>query len=279
MKRIVYLAAVVVTVIATGCTFGNSTGGDSADSTLAVVKSVPVGLSVKEAQKAYRVNMDGEEWYLTLSAVAQWPESVGEHDITVLQDSLVRAAFGHPGDITAAIAAYVNDVKAQGIDETPTEVDFNVVTDSMAEVRSMYAEMDMRLVGLTERLITYSVSTESYMGGPHPYGATRFMTYDLATQRVITPELLFTHPDSPELLNVIRENMAAQMGVTTELLNSMLINDLYVTDNVSIVDGALQFHYNQYDVLPYSDGEINVMVQPFEVSSMLTEAAAELLDE
>ena len=45
-----------------------------------------------------------------------------------------------------------------------------------------------------------------------------------------------------------------------------------------IANNTLYFHYNPYDIAPYSSGMIDVAVYPYEVSSMLKPEVSSLFD-
>ena len=70
------------------------------------------------------------------------------------------------------------------------------------------------------------------------------------------------------------------MAVSVKELDSeLLVKPLPVSKDVYVLNGMLVFHYNPYDILPYSYGTIDVDVAPYQVRDYLTPEAYRMLVE
>lgn len=217
--------------------------------------------------------------YLTVSTSVQWPEELGKYKIDALRDTIISLTFGENAadDIRKAVAGSVTDMSSfEHLGKvTPVES----VPDS-AGMFAYYSNRLVQLVECTQETVTYSVSISEYMGGAHPNTTTTFFTYILESGKILTPELLFTGDWKKIVEPVLMQSIASTLGMSVEeTKGALLASPDDVVPDVYISNGIIVFHYNPYDILPYSAGAIDAPVSPYEVASVLTPEARKLLME
>lgn len=216
--------------------------------------------------------------YLTLTASILWPQKVSGQDIRPLQDSILSAAFpaSESSDPRRAIREYVTDVAAYELGKMEKIEKVKKVSD---KVNSYFSKIIGRLLEVNEQTCTYLLSFSEYLGGAHPNYASVVMSYDFTTGTCIDYNYLFKPGAETELQPLIMQSLAESRGMTVEELGRDLIDSLPVTPDVYVLNGMLVFHYNPYEILPFSFGTIDVDVTPYQVKDYLTPEAYELLIE
>lgn len=274
-------AVVALAMAFAGCN-NRQVAGDADASQDGGVKSFPVSMSIKSAQQCYRIadTLNQCEVYLTLSTSAQWPEKLGDYDLSVLHDSIVARMYDKKaGDksIDKLMTAYVIDAAAYELGTEITAIDS--VPSESAYNNEYYSQCDLSMLEVNEGMATFDVSMEQYMGGAHPMWASWPFTYDLKAGRIVTVAYLFRPGYESRLIDELKQTVAAQLNLTVpQLESSMFTPEMPVSDIVFIRDGQIVFHYNPYDILPYSYGAIDAAISPYGIRDILTPAAQKLLD-
>lgn len=276
MKRI-YLPLIggIAAMMAVSCV-GNS--GES--SSTADVRDFDVNLTVKSAEKYYETVIDGNNVYVDVSTSVQWPEKLGNYDITPLQDTIMHYAFPPEtvtaGNINKTIAAYTADTSFLGADTKCVTVDS---LPGGADAAPFFYDVTATLIEVNEQMVTYQVSTFTYTGGAHPYNASRPFTFDLARGRVLTAENMFISGTENEVLSIVQNGLARQLGIDPSQLENagVFISQFTTPGQPYINNDVIVFHFNPYDIAPYSMGNIDVAVYPYELNEYLTPEVKELL--
>lgn len=274
ITRMVAAAAITAgCCVVSGCCNGacpSDAGGKDAISQLVVEETL------LSASKSYKVNVEGMDAWLTFTTSVDWPEKIGDCELATLRDTLLQRMYKvQPGtDVRKAMRGFINDRGVFGRSATFTEVDSVPATPESYEVTCTG-----KLLSLSERMVTYQVYSESYMGGAHPMHATYPFTYDLVNGEVVSLRNLFKPGSDPAVLALIKEQLATQEGVAVDKLGEagILVDRLNVSPLVYLRQGEVVFHYVPYSVAPYSKGEIDVAVPSFQLRDYLTGQAAELL--
>lgn len=96
--------------------------GNSSDVAGREIDSMLINATLISAERAYAFVLDGEQYWLTIDATAEWPRRIGNNNLAALQDTLVAAAFPmHSGQtVEKAITAYLSDTT--GIINAPAEI-------------------------------------------------------------------------------------------------------------------------------------------------------------
>ncbi len=280
MKSLVLLAsgAILVAAVATGC-------GDAKKKSVGDVEvtSFPVREVILSADKNFRIVLDGDTSYLDQYASIHWPEAFGESDIAPLRDSLMRYCFGDsvfssPED---AIRHFVNDTTVFGESNGTVRL---MPVDSLPApsdgVRCYFNNVTASVVEYDESMVTYQVTTSVYLGGAHPMTTVHPFTYDLAEGRVLDVGNMFTAQGRDSIMPVIINALARQLDVPVSGLDraGIFSSQLTYPGQPYINNNVLYFHYNPYDIAPYSSGMIDVAVYPYEVERFLAPGVINLFD-
>lgn len=240
------------------------------------ISEFAVDQTIKSAEKNYLAVFGEDSAYYQKSTVIHWPDRIGQADLTALRDTLMSYCYGvKTGDLNPAIKAYLADtLSVAGLNPTPIDS----VPDDAAEGRVWYDYTSANVLEINSDYATYEVTQSSYLGGAHPMTVTRPFTYDLAGGRVLAADDLFVPGSTDALLTVIRETLAQQYNIRPSQLAMAGIN---VEDNIGtpyLMGGAVVFHYNPYEIAPYSLGSIDATVYPWALEGLLTPEAKTLLD-
>ncbi|MDE6557389.1 MAG: RsiV family protein [Duncaniella sp.] len=260
-----------------------SCGGHSDKSQESVdIKSFAYNQVLKSASRNYLLVIDGQPHYLNIGAVIEWPEKIGHHDISQLQDSLASYTFGDsiystPDD---AIRNFIDGVK--DLKDYFGEIDEISVVDSIpSDEPAFILKTEASMVDISRDYVTYKVSNSQYLGGAHGEVASLPFTFDLVNGKVMTPDSYFVEGDSVKsaVIDIVKESLAYQYGYTPQQLQKA---GIFQYDNAGIgypyiKDGILYIHYNPYDIAPYSAGSFDIPVNSVMISSYLTPEVKELI--
>lgn len=141
-----------------------------------------------------------------------------------------------------------------------------------------YAEyMDFQVFG--DRWMAISREKEYYTGGAHGISEKTFYTVDLAERKSLSPRDLFTAPESPELRSLILEALRerAGLGKNAPLSSGVYFKDEPETGGAFFPDPrGLGFHWNPYEIAPYSEGHIEVIIPWEKTEGLLGETGQSL---
>lgn len=282
----ILLTAVAVASSCMAVSCSSNKTGDSATE----VSNFVIDETIKTASQSYRGMIDGDTVYVTVSTSLLWPEKLGDNSLTVLQDSIRSKMFGTltgkaGRGIDAAIKRYVADLSAFEPDVATDSVASKTFTpvDSVTyggdSMRSWYTEMTGKFIDLNEQFVTYQVSQSSYAGGAHPYTGTMAFTYDLARGVVLDAQNIFVSGSFKDVLQAVKEQLAAQLETSVDGLEEagIFVSQLVGLGNVYLVEDAVVFHYNPYEIAPYAMGPIDVTIWGEEIQDYLTPEVKSLL--
>lgn len=129
---------------------------------------------------------------------------------------------------------------------------------------------------LDDKVLSLFCNSVSYCGGPHPSVVTDSVTYDLQTGEelwldyILTPECT-----SDTLLQLILQKLAEQQEVLyydyADALNERFSGDLHNIRDWYFSRNGLCFHFDPYDIAPYSSGTIIAELSYDTLDSILKE--------
>lgn len=255
---------------------------ESAEPEDSTIVSFPLSESVMSSSETYRLTDSKDSTfvrYIVLSTSVQWPESLGKFKIDNLRDSIITTTFGPqaPKEIKKAIRQSVTGLANYGLDDNAEKID---TVPAAEEAGQYYVTRTLQLIECTQETVTYSATFAEYLGGAHPNsGATPF-SFILSSDRPVTFDFLFL-PDAMKTLQpMILESIALSKSISVEELQQALLNTPdAITNNVYLLNGMIAFHYNPYDILPYSYGPSEAFIMPDDIASLLTPEAKKLLIE
>lgn len=244
------------------------------------IAEFPLHESVMSASESYKVTASGDTatvCFVTLSTSVQWPETIGKYKISALQDSIIDLTFGAeaPKEIKKAIRRSVTDLAAYGLEGTIVPID---TVPHGQGVDEYYSTRTLQLIECTQQTVTYSATVSGFMGGAHPNSSATPFSFILADDRPVTMEYLFLPGAEKELTPLILRAVADSHSITLDELKSVMLNTpAQARNNVYLLNGNIAFHYNPYELLPYSYGASEAYISPYEVEHLLTPAAKKLL--
>lgn len=267
------LAVAIIMMCSCG---GNAPGSkSSSDSTLCQFSNIKY-----EKMFSY-CDDDGDTLYFDNSFTALWPEVINGKPCEALQQALFRSMTDsaqlnqldkvvdfllNPSNYTEVDAKRLVPVKAVRNDENKL---------STSEVKVIMENM-------TDRLLTYRLSTYSYMaGGAHGIYANNYATYDLKTDKAIA-------------LDDIVADTALLRTITLTAIKQAYDydkDDLFFPDNGLLplprdfwLDGSvLHVVYQVYEIASYAQGMIDApiypyMLKPEQIKRLYTPYGLELLE-
>ncbi|MCM1076539.1 MAG: DUF3298 and DUF4163 domain-containing protein [Bacteroides sp.] len=276
MKFSYYLFGLpLVAMMVTGCGGRDAVNGDAGN----VITEFDVNHKLLSANKDYRVETDYGTVYLEMSTSVQWPEKMGGNDISVLRDSIIRIAYNDTvsTSIHDAIKSYLNDTSI--IDGANNiEVVDSLPPDSM----TYFSGVTAGVIDLDESMVTYQITGSTFLGGAHPMTFTRPFTYDFTEKKVLDNSNIFL-PGTPvdSVMPLITDALARQLGVSVRGLEraGVFVSQLTYPGNPYIVGNVLYFHYDPYEIGPFSMGAVDVAIYPYEIDHFLRPSVKALFEQ
>ena len=143
------------------------------------------------------------------------------------------------------------------------------------------SEVNVVMESMTERLLTYRLSTYSYMAGAaHGIYANNYATYDLKTEKAVGLDDIVA--DTTLLRNIILKSIKQEYGYDTDEL-FMPDNGLLPLPRDFHIDGSVMHAvYQVYEIASYAQGMIDAplypyMLKPEEIKRLYTPYGLELL--
>ena len=282
MKKTLFAAGAIAwaLVLATSCSHKGAESGQ-ADPT---ISNFAVNQVIKSGDQSYMITLDGDTAYLDQSVSIQWPEKIGNADLKPLKDSLVYYCFNDTvyTTIDAAMIGFLKDTSA--VDSLAPDEKIIPLDSAMKvndDMRQWFLGVTANVIELDEDMVTYQVANSSYLGGAHPFTATRPFTYDLRHGVVLTPANMFVAGSDSAVMDVIKSSLARQFNVSVNNLDKagIFADQLTYPGKPYIANNSVVFHYNPYDIAPYASGAIDVIVYPYEIDSILTPEVKDLLED
>lgn len=282
MRRfsIVFLCPAIAVALVTGC----GVNEEKTQQCDVEITQFPVREVIMTADRYYCGKSESDTVYLDRYVSLLWPEDLGDTDVKVLQDSLLRYCFGDSVSATPvqAIERYVCDTSdldgeyGPGYDVTPVDS----LPVSIGGLGCYFENVIASVIDLNEEIVTYRVLTSYYMGGAHPMTAIHPFTYDLDNRRVLSLDDILTPEGVDSIMPVIRNALARQLDEPVDKLRraGIFVSQFNYPGYPYIANNTLYFHYNPYEIAPYSSGMIDVAVYPYEVDLYLRPEVRRLFD-
>lgn len=273
LNKALFVSSLLALVLA-ACS-GNGKKAETSDS----ITEFAVNQTLITADSNYRVETDYGNVYLELYTSLQWPEAMGSHDIKPLRDSILSFAYGDTvsTSVREAVGRFIHDTSVVESARRVVPVD-TLPTDSMTYFNSVVATV----IDLDEEMITYQLTSASYLGGAHPLSTVIPFTYDFAEARVLDFSSIFLpEVKADSVMPIIREAIARQYSVPVNSLEraGFFASQLTYPGKPYIANNALYFHYDPYEIGPYSLGQVDVAVYPYEVDRYLRPSVKRLFDQ
>lgn len=281
IKLLIGIVAASFTLATVACK--NGTADNTAQASDNGITDFEIKQTVKSLERNYICEGaetyydDSTEVYSTVRIAIEWPEVMGGNDLKALKDSLLATIFDKPeATINASMLKAAENpegadlFKMKLIDSIPT------MKPAMVYSRDMIAS----IITFSPKFISYQIMTAIYNGGAHGMAESRYINYDFATGKVLTYDNAFKPDSEAELLNAIKDNLMTRYNVSSmkELdKRGIFADQIYVSKNFYLQGYDIVFHYNPYEIAPYSEGSINVRVPYFQIEEALNPEVITLL--
>lgn len=281
IKLLIGIVAASFTLASVACK--NGTADNTAQASDNGITDFEIKQTVKSLERNYICEGaetyydDSTEVYSTVRIAIEWPEVMGGNDLKTLKDSLLATIFDKPeATINASMLKAAENpegadlFKMKLIDSIPT------MKPAMVYSRDMIAS----IITFSPKFISYQIMTAIYNGGAHGMAESRYINYDFATRKVLTYDNAFKPDSEAELLNAIKDNLMTRYNVSSmkELdKRGIFADQIYVSKNFYLQGYDIVFHYNPYEIAPYSEGSINVRVPYFQIEEALNPEVITLL--
>ena len=273
------LAVAIIMMCSCG---GNVPGSKSSKSSKSSSDSTLCQFSNIKYEKMFSYcDDDGDTLYFDNSFTALWPEVINGKPCEALQQALFRSMTDSAqlNQLDKVVDFLLNP-------SNYTEVDAKrlvpVKTVRNDENKLSTSEVKIIMESMTDRLLTYRLSTYSYMaGGAHGIYANNYATYDLKTDKAIALDDIVA---DTALLRTITLTAIKQAYDYAK-------DDLFFPDNGLLplprdfwLDGSvLHVVYQVYEIASYAQGMIDApiypyMLKPEQIKRLYTPYGLELLE-
>lgn len=244
------------------------------------IENFEVNQVFKTAQSVYHIlDKNAEQDTYTMASVAlQWPVKFGNNDLTALQDSLLMVTFGEKGSPDEVINNYLSH--PQGYGDKVLDLITDVSQDIDENALMLSSTISVSSIGFCERYIVYKIDNYEFGGGAHANFYSHFLNYDIKNNKVLNFADIFEAGTEEQLMQLITnhlkgnyfaeslEELAEKSGIYTD--------KIFVSRNVFLTGDSIIFHYNPYDIAPWSEGIISVRIPVYELEQLLTSPVREL---
>lgn len=244
------------------------------DSTLCQFKNIKM-----EKMFSY-LDEDRDTLYFDNMFTALWPEVINGKPCAELQQALFRAMTDSAGlnQLDKVIDFLLDPSNYTEIDSKQLMLAKSVKHDDM---KLSSSEVKVVMESMTDRLLTYRLSTYSYLAGAaHGIYANNYATYDLKTEKAVTFNDIIA--DTTLLRNAILKSIKQEYGYGTDEL-FLPDNGLLPLPRDFFIDGSVMHAvYQVYEIASYAQGMIDAplypyMLKPEEIKHLFTPYGLELL--
>lgn len=190
--------------------------------------------------------------YKRISGSGVLPEKIGNYNITSLRDSLCSLAK----------IIVINDHLAQPViddDCSLTKLDASSTEACSVAVNELSIDL------VTPQLIVWKDYDYTYpCGAAHGYYDTTYLNYSIKLGSLLSLEQLFGKDYPEKLLPLLREKIK-------KLDIALLVEpeEIDVPDDFRLTTHTIEFIYPLYSIAPYSEGEVSVEFERYEIEELL----------
>ena len=279
MNKILFIAIMAVTALGScGNANGNKIAGSgnqvNDDSTLCQFNNIKV-------DKQFSYCEEEDTTYFDNRFTALWPVIINGKPCYELQQALFRAMTDSAelNQLDKVVGYLLNPASYTDCD-TKRLSPVKAVKDD--ENKLSTSEVNVTMQDMTDRLLTYRLSTYSYMaGGAHGIYANNFVTYDLQREKAVVLDDIIA--DTTLLRTATLKSIKQTYDCSTD--------DLFIPDNgllplprdFYIQDHVLHVVYQVYEIASYAQGAFDApiypyMLKPEEMKSLFTPYGLQLIN-
>lgn len=196
------------------------------------------------------------------------PTAIYEHDIKALQDSI----FSYALDTTSHD---ITTLTLPALRRQAENMSFEIADTTASSEYDGYFSTYGNIVNLTPTFMSYGVTNYTYYPhAAHGMYSSRYINYDLTEGKIVTLEDILTEEGFIKIIDYIRE-VSENMGVRlldSEINSLPANNNFYINNELQLV-----FVYQPYEIAPYSEGIINIPINIYIISDLITPYGTNLL--
>lgn len=191
--------------------------------------------------------------YVKFSAEGVLPQDMGDKDVALLRDSLIKLA---------GIAIYDDGRPGPLMPDSMQLTELNA-----AETEACGYDASLLAATLvTPRVVVWEVEREGYPClAAHGNHATYYVNYCIADGKIVSLNEMF-RPNSDKKLAAIIRKEVAKMGV--DLLCKP--SEVPVSSQFELTSDGINFSYDPYEIAPYSEGTVKVHVSLGDLVDLLS---------
>lgn len=125
--------------------------------------------------------------------------------------------------------------------------------------------------GFVGNAIVYGIEIDQNLGGAHPIHYEYFLNFDASTGKRLTLNDLFKPGYEAALTQLLTQKAMIAENVKTK---SRLSCEPKPTENFILETDGMLFHFNPYDIAPYSRGAIRLKIRYDELAAQLKKSPA-----
>ncbi len=141
-----------------------------------------------------------------------------------------------------------------------------------AENNKWNISMQYKVINNSEKVLSLSFYMEGYTGGAHGFRTITYTNYNPKTGDKLKLEDFVSDVDKLRL--IARESFIEENDLDpSKSLNTQgfwFLDDIFsLNNNFIILSEGLKFHYNQYEIAPYSQGPIEINIPMSKLEGLL----------
>lgn len=215
--------------------------------------------AIAQLPDSLAVPVEGGE-YMRMKGQGMLPVKINGRDVAQLRDSLEKIASVIVLSRTASEPRIGNGYKIAAIS-----------ADSVSACGFYGNQLSVSLC--TPQLIVWKDYSSGYIcHAAHGTYSTSFINYSIEKGKILQLGDIMATGYEKELLSLIRKKIAdAKVDLTVDIDEVGMPSEFEVTSN------GLNFLYGIYEIAPYSEGEVSVDFQSYELVDLFAPGAMELL--
>ena len=179
------------------------------------------------------------------------------------QEILYVAFDSEIGTPEERMEMYVDYLKDEYYSYYPDYVDSKNMYDSFPWLNHSY-EIKGEFIPSREGTLCYKLQKVSFGGGAHGMESTQYLMFDSNSGKPIGLDDIFKDGYSEQLCNNLVDALARKLSVegidAVKKMGYLYNMDMYVTGNFRMDNDSIIFHYNRYEIAPYSFGETEIVL-------------------
>lgn len=228
----------------------------------------PQGMETKNFtfNDIYPLTSDTALGALSFDADVEIPVKFRDQDILRnIQKQIVAKVFGevyNSMNLDSILPKYAQVLANEYIKSSEPFLQKIIEANEPSPIWQNIIQVQGAVLFLDDKILSYSYERYAYMGGAHGNSSRLLYNFDLNNARIITEKNLFIENYEAPLTQLIKQQIVednAEMESIADLSEFHFFEDQIKPNNNFYINGdGIVYVYNQYDIAPYSTGQIEV---------------------